>query len=71
VTKIQNNTVREVFNFLTLKPDCRATMDNSDKYVARINMLAIVKQKESLFLHSTVDNNRVTFLPTTISQTLV
>jgi hypothetical protein len=45
--------------------------DNSDKYVARINMLAIVKQKESLFLHSTVDNNRVTFLPTTISQTLV
>ena len=35
-------------------------MDNGDKYVAPINMLAIVKQKESPFFHSTVDN-RVTF----------
>ena len=33
-------------------------MDNGDKYVAPINMLVILKQKESHF--STV-NNRVTF----------
>ena len=47
MTEIQSNTIREVFNFLklTLKPDCRATMDNGDKYVAPINMLAIVPAK--------------------------
>ena len=47
VTEIQSNTIREVFNFLklTLKPNCRATMDNGDKYVAPINMLAIVPAK--------------------------
>lgn len=47
MTEIQSNTIREVFNFLklTLKPDCRATMDNGDKYVTPINMLAIVPAK--------------------------
>ena len=32
VTEIQNNTIRKFQFFkLTLKPDCRATMDNDDK----------------------------------------
>ena len=46
VTEIQNNTIRKFQSFkLTLKPDCCATMDNGDKYVAPINMLAIVPAK--------------------------